>query len=113
MKTPNYLTPADIEELINPDLVQFHRFAGTTLTVCAIQLPNGFTVTGESACIDMDNFDAEEGINASYRNAKDKIWMLEGYLMRQMLTMAEDPETMARVEKLTEMEQRSKIVVAR
>ena len=55
------------------------------LTFCVIVLKNGFTVTGESACASPDNFDAEIGKKIAYQNAREKIWMLEGYLLKQKL----------------------------
>ena len=58
---------------------------GTQLTVCCLVLKNGFTVTGESACASPENFDKELGEQIAYRNAKDKIWALEGYLLKQKL----------------------------
>ena len=55
------------------------------LTFCVLILKNGFTVTGESACASPDNFDAEIGKKIAYQNAREKIWMLEGYLLKQKL----------------------------
>ena len=55
------------------------------LTFCVLILKNGFTVTGESACVSPDNFDAEIGKKIAYQNAREKIWMLEGYLLKQKL----------------------------
>jgi hypothetical protein len=55
------------------------------LTFCVIQLQNGFTVTGESACASPDNFDAEIGRNIAYENAKQKMWPLMGYALKQQL----------------------------
>ena len=55
------------------------------LTFCVIVLKNGFTVTGKSACASPDNFDAEIGKKVAYQNAREKIWMLEGYLLKQKL----------------------------
>lgn len=56
------------------------------LTFCVLVLRNGFTVTGESACASPENFDAEIGRDIAKRNACDKIWVLEGYLLKQMLS---------------------------
>lgn len=56
------------------------------LTFCVIVLRNGFTVTGESACASPENFDAEIGRKISRQNAINKIWMLEGYLLKQHLS---------------------------
>jgi len=56
-----------------------------TLTFCVLVLENGFTVTGESACASPENFDAEIGRNIAYENARNKIWQLEGYLLKEQL----------------------------
>lgn len=56
-----------------------------TLTFCILTLENGFTVTGESACASPENFDAEIGKKIAYQNAREKIWLLEGYLLKQRL----------------------------
>ncbi|EEZ4019107.1 hypothetical protein CD484_000470, partial [Escherichia coli] len=45
-----------------------------------------FTVTGESACASPENFDAEIGRKIARQNAVNKIWMLEGYLLKQKLS---------------------------
>jgi len=55
------------------------------LTLCVLTLRNGFTVTGESACASPENFNAELGRTIARRNAVEKIWMLEGYLLRERL----------------------------
>lgn len=55
------------------------------LTFCVLILKNGFTVTGESACASPENFDAEIGRKIARQNAVNKIWMLEGYLLKQQL----------------------------
>ena len=52
------------------------------LTFCVIVMRNGFTVTGESACADPRNFDEELGREIAADNARQKIWALEGYLLR-------------------------------
>ncbi|MEO9347990.1 Gp49 family protein [Acinetobacter radioresistens] len=55
------------------------------LTFCVIVLKNGFTVTGESACASPENFDPGIGCKVAYENARNKIWMLEGYLLKEKL----------------------------
>ncbi|HDR8950783.1 TPA: hypothetical protein QDA82_001059 [Burkholderia vietnamiensis] len=55
------------------------------LTFCVLVLCNGFTVTGESACVSPENFDAEIGRKVARANAVEKIWPLEGYLLKQRL----------------------------
>lgn len=81
------LTPIDIDNTIVDE--QYYVFPGTTLTVCALTLRNGFIVTGESAAASPENFDPEIGMKISRSNARDKIWALEGYLLKQsIMTMA-------------------------
>lgn len=55
------------------------------LTFCVLVLKNGFTVTGESACASPENFDAEIGRKIARANAREKIWLLEGYALKQRL----------------------------
>ena len=55
------------------------------LTFCVLVLRNGFTVTGESACASPENFDAEIGSKIARQNAEQKIWLLEGYLLKESL----------------------------
>lgn len=64
---------------------QYHVFPGTTVTVCCLTLRNGYTVVGESACASPENFDQELGQKIAHDNARNKIWQLEGYLLRQRL----------------------------
>jgi len=77
------LTPDLIDKTILAE--QFYVFPGTTLTVCALTLRNGFQVTGESAAASPENFNEEIGRKISRDNARNKIWALEGYLLRQNL----------------------------
>ena len=64
---------------------QYHVFPGTTMTVCCLTLRNGFNVVGESAAASPENFDEDIGRQIARRNARDKIWSLEGYLLKQRL----------------------------
>ncbi len=77
------LTPDKIDSVIVGE--DYHVFPGTTLTVCCLKLRNGFTVTGESAAASPENFDIELGRKIARSNARDKIWALEGYLLREQL----------------------------
>ena len=55
------------------------------LTFCVLVLRNGFTVTGESACVSPENFDADVGRKIARQNAVQKIWPLMGYELRSQL----------------------------
>lgn len=98
--TPDY-SENEIENLINskglnapritPEMItgliiksEYHKLTDV-LTVCVLTLKNGFTVTGESACASPENYNKELGDNISYNNARDKIWVLEGYLLKEAL----------------------------
>jgi hypothetical protein len=106
-KTAARVTPADIEANIGSEwyftaaegaiahhnLDQAHQNAavipvGTLgcLTFCVLELRNGFTVTGESACASPENFDAEIGRKIARQNAVQKIWPLMGYELRSRLS---------------------------
>lgn len=63
----------------------YHVVPETTLTICVLTLVNGFTVTGESACASPKNFDEVIGRTLARKMAKDKVWMLEGYVLRNSL----------------------------
>jgi|GEM_PF-630525 len=77
------VTPDLIDSVIKDEA--FMQPTGTTLTVCVLLLKNGFTVTGESAAASPENFDAEIGRKIARENAREKIWALEGYLLKQIL----------------------------
>jgi hypothetical protein len=77
------ITPQRIEEVIVGEA--YHVFPGTTLTVCCLTLANGFNVVGESACASPKNFDEALGRKIAKDNAKEKIWALEGYALRNTL----------------------------
>ncbi len=76
--TPHQIDATIVDEVYwNPE--------GTSLTVCVLHLKNGFTVTGESAAASIANFDPDLGKEIARKNAREKIWQLEGYLLRQSL----------------------------
>ncbi len=56
------------------------------LTFCVLELCNGFTVTGESACASPENFNAEIGRRIARENAVAKLWPLLGFRLRDKLT---------------------------
>lgn len=108
-KTAPRVTPADIDEAIvgeyfftgsqgvegsfggaaNLGTLIYDGFQPPTpnalalLTFCVLVLRNGFTVTGESACASPENFDPQIGRDIARKNAREKIWLLEGYLLKQ------------------------------
>lgn len=77
------LTIEDIESVI--DNVEYLREDGSTYTLCRITLKNGCVVTGENSCISKENWSATLGRKHSYEKAIERVWELEGYLLRQKL----------------------------
>lgn len=88
--TKGLTAPRVTPEMIDAEIVgeQSVVFPGTTVTVVLLHLRNGFTVTGESACASPENFDEAVGRAIARRNARDKIWSLLGFRLRDQL-MAE------------------------
>lgn len=80
------LTPALIDEAVSSE--QYYVFPNTTMTICALTLRNGYIVTGESAAASPENFDVAIGRKIARDNARNKIWALEGYLLRDKLSKA-------------------------
>ena len=78
------VTPETVDATIIGE--DYHVFTGTTLTVCCLKLKNGFAVTGESACASPENFDTDLGRKIARQNARDKIWLLEGYALRERIS---------------------------
>lgn len=80
------VTDAMVEEAIVTET--FTVLPSGRTTICELTLRNGFTVRGESSCVSIENFDAELGCRISRDDAKRKVWMLEGYRLREDLFRA-------------------------
>ena len=77
------ITPERLEEVIKSE--EYFQPKGTSLTICVLTLENGFYVTGESASASIGNFDEVQGRKLSRVKAKEKIWSLEGYLLKERM----------------------------
>ena len=77
------LTPEDIDALIIHE--QYFRVDNTTTTICYLGLKNGYGVVGHSAAVSMENFDEEIGRKIARHNAREKIWPLAGYALKEAL----------------------------
>ena len=75
------VTKASIESKI--EKVDYMVLPDSTVTLCNITLKNGFSIRGESACVDPRNFNIDIGKGLAYKQAFDKIWPLEGYLLAE------------------------------
>ena len=52
-----------------------------TLTICIIEMANGFKAVGKSASASPANFDREVGCRYAYEDAFRSLWQFEGYLL--------------------------------
>lgn len=77
------LTPDLIDSLICGE--EYYVFTGSQTTVCCLTLKNGFTCVADSACASPENFNEELGRKIARGKARDKIWPLEGYLLKEKL----------------------------
>jgi len=87
MSLVNKLTPEAIESVIVS--TSYTRLGESTATVCQLTLKNGFVVEGISHCADPANFNQEEGEKWARKQAFEKIWDLEGYLLKERLFQKE------------------------
>lgn len=90
------VTPADIEAAIEFEWAFTAAKAAAfmdvpsseslgLLTLCILQLKNGFTVVGKSACASPENFNEELGRKIARQDAVNQCWPLLGYALREKL----------------------------
>lgn len=92
--------PKHIDALVASLTFQLQYFQGTTMTVAGAFLPNGFAVAvGTSACASPENYNKEVGDKIAIDNARDiareKLWELEGYVLKKQLDLAKSPMAVA------------------
>ena len=81
----NTVTQEQIDNIIaNSKFEVFHRVHDKQCLVVA-KLPNGFTVVGESACVDAANYDEQIGYDLAVKHIKNRLWELEGYSLQNKL----------------------------
>ena len=83
------LTPALIDATIDSET--YTVLPSGRVTICEMTLKNGFVVLGESSCVSKENFNAELGQKIARENARNKVWELEGYLLKQRLFETQNP----------------------
>ena len=78
---------------ITPELVdaaiaseEYYVFDTSCLTICVLTLKNGFTVSGDSPLVSIENYDPEIGREVSKAKARNKIWQLLGFLLQEKLS---------------------------
>ena len=84
------VTPAQIDAKMESLRYESWVVPNTTTTIVCAVLPDGFTVgIGTSAPASPANFNAAIGFDIAkgecQHNARDKLWELEGYVLKQKL----------------------------
>ena len=85
------VTKADIDELMSRVVYTYDiRPNGSSVTLVHAFLDGEFYLaSGMSACVSIENFDADVGARVAESKAKmasyDKLWELEGYALRKQL----------------------------
>jgi len=81
---PSTAPRVTVEQIQGVIKTEAYHFNGL-LAVCFLTLANGFVVLGQSACASPDLFDEKKGRELARKDAENKIWPLEGYLLKQRL----------------------------
>jgi hypothetical protein len=79
------ITVEDLEDLVS----EVRYFYWDTLTICVVEVENGYKVIGFSACADPLEYNRDKGDELAFKDALSKLWPLEGYLLREMLYQEE------------------------
>ena len=94
------------------DKVEYNRF-GETNTHCTITTKSGFTFTGESACVDPNNYNKELGEKYAYENAFEKMWMPYWFWLHKALAdhdnRLQPPSDDNKIKALAETDYQSKL----
>lgn len=80
------LTP----EMVSDKIISatYTRLPSGKKTICEITLQNGFTVIGEASTVSKENFNQELAEKISFKNAREKVWLLEAYLLQESLVVS-------------------------
>lgn len=81
----NTVTQEQVESKIVETEIKTIDLVGKKHTVVAVRLANGFTCIETSTCVDPENYSEKIGADMCLERIKNKIWMLEGYLLQEKL----------------------------
>jgi hypothetical protein len=82
----NTVTKEQVQEIMEKSEFEvIHKVFGKQCIVIAL-LPNGFTVVGESACVDPANYVESIGEEIAKKRIESRIWELEGYKLQNALS---------------------------
>lgn len=69
----------------NTEYKVLHRIFDKQCVVVA-KIYNGFTIVGESACVDPKKYEEDIGYGLALKDIENQLWMLEGYLLQSKLS---------------------------
>jgi hypothetical protein len=84
-KTPWRVSLASMERAV-ANVEYIHPESIPHMTIAVVLLHNGYALQGMSAPADPANFNEELGRKFAYEDAMRKMWPLEAYVMRDVLT---------------------------
>jgi hypothetical protein len=81
------VTPADLDaNIVSTEIVKHVAPSGQILRWAVLTVQNGFAVTGRpSAAISAENDDAAIGVATAVENARNELWTLMGFELKQRL----------------------------
>lgn len=79
MSNINFVREEHIKKLIDDSEIVVQTLFNR-LTIVTMKLPNGFTLTESSGCIDERTYSEEIGAEICLSRIEDRLWELEGYL---------------------------------
>lgn len=79
LNTSDFIQDKDIRDAIK--CKEYHLFRNTRHVVCCVTMHCGYTVIGESACANPDEFDLNIGQSYALEDAERKIGALLAYTM--------------------------------
>ena len=80
------VTPDDLDQMMDAAQIQYHVFPGTTVTVCCAVLNNGYALVGTAAAASPENFDEAIGREVAWKDARNQLWALLGFRLRDHLS---------------------------
>ena len=78
------VTEKQIDEIMEKTDFQVEMMGDKTTVVMAT-LPNGFVIVESSSCVDPANYNHDLGVKLCKERIRDRLWMLEGYLLQSMV----------------------------
>lgn len=70
-------------QMIRNKIVNLEYITRGTLTICLVEMQNGFKVIGQSACVDPALYSKSKGELLAFNDAIDKLYGFEGYLLAE------------------------------